>query len=196
MPFRFNVRRSLGAGPIPGGGAALPVFDPAQKAPQVVINADGSATRSGSGNAGVRALPGKSSGKWYFEMLCVNRGSGGGFAVGVTNANYNVSSDGGPPGRNGATGISLCFTAIEYPTGNSKSATAANPGDTVGLTVDLTNPNLLRFQFYLNGAVNASETLIDTPLGTVFPTFTGFDAVDQAKFTAKYPPPTGFTAWS
>ncbi len=185
---KFRVRNVVGS-----GGTTYATWNPSDKAAGVTLtngNLDAEGDAGGSNWELARATIGKSTGKWYWEVVYGNGGSG---MIGISAASESVNAilgggplgygwnDGGGKLNNGTPG----FYGAAWTT-----------GDIIGVAFDADAGTL---EFFIN---NVSQGVAFTGItaGTYYPTV-GMGVFStplwQANFGATsltYTPPTGFNA--
>jgi len=160
------------------------------------------ATVTGTATWGVvRGVTGKSSGKWYFEILPSNSGAGN-MMFGVAKATATLTNFLGVD-ANGYTAVYNTGTGNFVKNYNNNVTTALNVLSlgtaVIGIALDLDAGEIRAYQN--NTSVKTAGAAIYTGMsGTFYPALAGFNNADFATLRVldsefSYTPPVGYTAW-
>lgn len=193
FPFQFG---GMGLITDPTPGVPAITLNPADKSATITLssgNLTGQKTSGGTGHVLVRATVGKSSGKWYWEVVQTSTMTNSREIAAITQASVSTAvQPGSSPNGWGYNGVN----GFKY-NNNVASAYGAtfNTGDVIGVALNLVDGQLT---FYKN---NTSQGVITgIAAATWFPTIGFFDQTGTAAIRLKasaqtYSPPTGFLAY-
>jgi len=191
MPFRFNVRRSLGVGLIGGGGGAGSAWDPAAKASTISLsNANNTAARSGA--AAYKSVKGslsRNAGSFGFEIK-VDTAPNGNNYVGIASTLDSPEASSGGDGQNTAYYPGGFYSG---PSGQEDTGFTYGTGDVVGVFLNKTDNTV---SYYVNGALRFTRS-ISGATGPFFPTaclYASGSTVTLNTGPLVYPV-SGFVAW-
>lgn len=188
-----------------GGGVTSTTWDPSNKAANIALTGSNLiATESypGYDRTKVRAIAGKTTGKWYIEATVGNVGQSNEWSLALCNASEDLNS--GP--LSGSTSTS--YQSNGFVGANSISIgpyTTFAAGTVIGMAVDLDNN---RMAWRRNGGAWENSANISTGSGMVdisFLTGTKYPVLQlasndgsspgQGTINASATPPSGFTLW-
>lgn len=193
-----QVLASFGA----AAAATYTTFNPSDKHTNVALSGGNLVASTISANSGfVRAIAGKSSGKWYFEMVLTTCTAGADtIAVGLSRATHLTS---GALGYSDADGWALWgHGGSGFRNGGLVLSHSAAQGDVIGFAVDLDNDRIWvsKNNTWIQGNPAAGTSPLSTNLsGTLYPSACPWKAghVITGRFdpsSHSYSPPSGFTA--
>lgn len=188
---------------VAAAGATGTTWNPSDKGANVTLS-NGNLTAAGGVGAGwVRATTSQSSGKLYFELVCVGSMSGNtGMGLALASASFaNVRV-----GESAGLGWGFHTSGFTWDNGanTNRSAGWTTNGTVIGLAVDFGASKIwwARNNTWIasgNPAAGTSPAYSDVT-GTLFPAYTAQSTADTmvANFTSasqSFSPPSGFSAW-
>lgn len=157
------------------------LWNPADKSGGVILtngNRTASIVTTPEDGGSVRSTIGKSTGKWYWEMLCLSSRP----VIGVATAAHPVAG-GTYPGVTSAGWSYYVFNAAKYNSGGSASyGTTATAGDVIGVALNMVDGEL---RFYKNG-VDMGVAFTGLPVGTPVFAITGNYTLNVDLVTANF----------
>lgn len=168
-------------------------------------------TETLSSRIGVRALQGRSSGKWYFEMTMTSVAGQPNSVLGLAKGTWNTANVLGS--ENTGFGVSTHGHAVYYNGANSGMGAMGNPVASTASAVSQVAVDLDTGEFWFgvngawkysgNPAAGTGEMNITVPAGEWYPAMTvesqaalwGVTLHDRAT-DQTYTPPSGFTPWA
>lgn len=202
MPLFVGTRRTLRYAPTSAGAAtSQTTWNSADKHASLTLsNGDRTATSSAGAPIYVRSVAGKSSGKWYAEVIGTFASAGNDDAVGVATSSQSLSAY---VKGSDTTGI-IKYLGFNQVAGNDNAATygaASNSNDIIMIAVDFTNDKLwfgVNGTWYESGNPATNTGGLNMITGTVYlfagPGISGDSVTIPAIQT--YTPPSGFSVWS
>lgn len=194
------LRRAMLAGA--SAPATYTTFNPLDKHTKVGLSGGNLVASTISANSGiVRAIAGKSAGKWYFEMVLTTATAGADtIGVGLSRSSHAISaalgysiSDGWALWGHGGSGFRNGALVLSH---------SAAQGDVIGFAVDLDNGRIWvsKNNTWIQGDPAAGTSPLSTNLtGTLYPSACPWKAghIITARFdpaSHSYSAPSGFTA--
>lgn len=180
----------------------MTTWNPSDKDSDIVLSFGNTVATSSSGNGGsVRGTTSKSSGKYYFEVVCNTAQSFSG--VGIADSTASLAGN-APLGGDTHSSVYYCYGAAGNPSG-SGSFTSYTDGDIIGIAIDVPNSYIY---FSLNGTWQNSAVptsginpLYYTTTNPVYPALYLDGSSGTTVFTQQFGPtftysaPSGFTAF-
>lgn len=174
------------AGMMGKGGTGYATWNPADKGTGIALSGGNLiATSTGAGST-VRATVGKSSGKWYWEIIL---GGSGYWFLGVANSTQSLASSMTNPNASGVQSNDYYWNSVTNGAGTGYNLVA---GDVIGFALDATAKTLAVYQ---NNVLLITISSVQS--GTVYPAVSSYSGTEvfTANFGASaltYSPPSGY----
>lgn len=203
MPLFVGTRRILR--PVPPSSSASvssqTTWNSADKNASLTLSgSDRIATASAGAPIYVRSVSGKSSGKWYAEVIGTFASAGGDDAIGVASSSQSLSAYVESTSTNGILKY-LSYSQVIGNNNGTEYGSASNSNDIIMIAVDFTNDKLwfgANNTWYSSGNPETNTGGLDMITGTIY-LFAGPGAIGDSvtiPATQTYTPPSGFSVWT
>jgi len=173
-------------------------WNPADKNPVITVSNGDRTIVTTAGWASIRGTVGKSTGKWYYEIVA-DAVTANQYLMGIadlTTPTGSMSYVGGFPNSYswGTTGVFVYYNGSGVVHGGSGGLAA---GDVLGLAFDA---DAHRVDIYKNGVLQSSSWLDGMEANVFYPACALYETGQQATLNVLasqflYTPPTGYSAW-